>query len=690
MRTLFYMAVLSGLLVGIATVAAQEHTYPIGTVIAPDGNNVPTRPQQKLFYKWAAQIGLNAIEHEQMPVAGGYFDWGLIQPTPDTWRWEPYDASVEDSEEAGLDVYLEIFTYRGLPQWLYDKYPDAYMMTPLGGSDTLTPVKRDDKLDLNAFPSLAHPGFSAAAESYARTIAKRYRDRKRVRGYLIAEELGLPGIWPYLNYYGIDFSPAVRDAYHARLKQKFSTIDALNKAWDTPGRYQSFDQVVWRKGWSHEPKQYRGEWLEYYLTLQQVVADHHNRLARAIREEDPDAIIMVSDFQPMVNRVGHGSYAALLTDIDAFAFKSYWNDTRMQTDFCTGITGGNKQVWCTNFSEAETTRGDETHPKRYMLPEYVARQFWPSYARGLDGLFAFIFMPTQAEKMSLTEPRENGTIAPIPAIHTLGALAEFMNGLGKELTAFTPEAAHVVVHDPNVTFIGQHWDHADATKVREKWFSETAAISAYQTTFDDMAKLNRRFTVSTETTIAQHVDDPQTKLLCLAGNDLFTESTATAVKRWLTAGKPAIIDERTGTLDDLSRPTDWLGKLRNGSNVLVLRGNRWDRDPAERARLETFTAKHLPLRYSEASGKDHTTFTVDYLDAADGRELAIITRRGTSGRLGDELSINLKWDRSHSGLKLLDPSAVPSRVVQGWTISTATESTVTLQAFQDALLVIAK
>jgi hypothetical protein len=670
-----------------ASVGGQEFTYPIGTVIAPDGNNIPSREQQQFHYRWAARQGINAIEHEIMPVSGGYFDWAFTCPTRDTFNWVAYDGVVEDAEASNLDVYLEVFTMRGVPDWIADGRPELYMHTPLAGADTPTPVMRDSKLDINSVPSFAHPEYIAAVDKYVRAIAKRFKDRKRVRGYIIAEEIGLPGVWPAGNYYGIDFSPAMRDLFHARLKAKYGSVEAMNEAWGHQGRYKSFSEVVWRSGWSHSPKQFRGEWMEYYQALQQAYADHHNRVARAIKEEDPDALIMVSDFQPMVNRVGHGAHAALFTEIDAFGFKSYWNDTRMQADFTTGIVGGKKQLWCTNFSEAATTRGEN---KRFMNSEYVRRQFWPAYARGLDGLFLFNWMPQQMEMMSLLDPSIEGSLDTIAAIQTVRTLREFMDAFGKELSAYRPEAPSVVVHDPNLTFIAQHWDYADPTKVREKWFSETPATAAYQTSLDDLAALNRRFTISTESTLADQLSNPATKLLIAAGTDVIDPDAFEQIERWIESGRPIVVDERTGKFDTLSREVNKLQQYHGRENVLTLLGDRWDRDPAQRARLAEFVSKHVPLRYSSHNAAGPEVFTVDYMFAEDGSELAIITRRGPQGRPENGLNITLDWRKPHATLKVLDPFATVSRRSATVQASHPSKPVVQIEGFQDVLIVIGR
>ena len=163
-----------------------------------------------------------------LAVANGYLNWGNAQPEPERFYWDAYDGTVSDAQEVGMEVMLQLGTWRSPPGWIFERYPDSYFQTPLAGADELTLVQYDPQLDIPSLVSLAHPQVLEAAERFARTIAARYRGRETVRGYIIGEESGLCGVWPFLNYYGIDFSPAMARAYHEHLERRFGTVENLN------------------------------------------------------------------------------------------------------------------------------------------------------------------------------------------------------------------------------------------------------------------------------------------------------------------------------------------------------------------------------------------------------------------------------------------------------------------------------
>ena len=691
--TLIIFAAAAGFHATVATAAPAEDSYPIGAVIASGGGSgVPTEEQQDFHLRWARRQGINIFETELTAVARGWLNWGSVHVAPDRIRWDAYDLLVDDTEQAGLEVMLTLGTWRMPPAWLFEEYPDCYMHTPLGGGDELTKTVHDPDLDFPALASVAHPAVLKGSVEFARKTARRFRDRDGVRGYIIADEIGLCNVWPMVNYYGIDFSPAMRDAYHRHLKRKFGSIDKLNAAWGHPGRYQAFRDILWRREWAHEPSQYRGEWLEYYLCLQQVFADLHNQVADAIHEEDPDALVMISDYQTIGSRVGHGSYPALMQSIDAVAYKSYWHDQRMSTDFCAGISGG-KQVWCTNFSEKETTTGP-VEQQRYMEARYVRRQFWAAFAHGLRGAFFWYWTPREPDgiqKMALHRPLDDGSMEPINAIGSVGKLSRFLTDWWPRLRAFEPEAPRVTVVDPNLTFIGQFWNHADPNAVRAQWVG-TSAISRYATVMNLMGDYDRRFTVSTEKDLPRRIKNGDVEVLCLTGPDHLPRETSKAVREWIEQGGTAILDDQAGRYSLLGEEIDALAGILSSDHVLRLTGVHWDEDDDQKTQIRRFLDNHLPQSYRRVDGSPHPedVVTVDRMQAADGRELAVVVRRTAVGRPGDRLEIQVDWSRPHSKFTFLDPFAVVDVETKSMDESPTEQSRLTLAGYQDVILVLAE
>ena len=692
-RRILVWGLMGGILGAAACAAYAEDTYPIGAVIASGGGSAkPTEAQQDFYLRWARRQGFNIFETELTAVARGWLNWAAVHPAPDQTVWDSYDQLVDDAERIGLDVIPNLGTWRAPPAWLFEDCPDCYMHTPLGGGDELTPVVHDPEMDIPAFASVAHPDVLEGGVRFARDAARRFRDRDRVRGYIIAEEIGLCNVWPMVNYYGIDFSPSMRDAYHRHLEQKFGSIEKLNAAWGHPDRYQAFDEILWRSDWAREPAQYRGEWLEYYQCLQQVFADYHNRVADAIHEEDPDALVMVSDYQKTGSRIGHGAYIPLMTSIDAVAYKSYWNDQRMQADFCAGY-GGGKEVWCSNFSEKETTTGP-FEQQRYMEARYVRRQFWAAFGHGLDGLFLWYWTPLETEgirKMGLHRPLEDGSMEPIDAIGAASRIARFMTEWWPQLRAFEPEAPRVTVVDPNLTFIAQFWNHADLNKLRTFWVG-TPASARYETSMNLLAEVDRRFTIATEDDLPRRLDAGEVEVLCLTGPDHLPREISKAVRGWIEGGGTAILDDQAGRFSPLSEEINALAGIVSSDRVLLLSGVHWDRDATQREQIRRFLDDRLPQSYRLADGSSHPedAVTVDRMQAPDGRELAVVVRRTAVGRPDDRLEILVDWRRDHAKFTTFDPFAVVDVMSERAEETATQQASVTLAGYQDVVLVLAE
>ncbi len=673
---------------GCCTLHADR--YPLGVVIAPELGALPSVERQQFHYQWARRAGANVIEHENTPLALGFSGWPDIETAQGVFDWSAFDQAVADADAADLDVYLEIVTWRNPPQWLFAAHPDAYMMTPLGGGNTLTPVIRDPVLDNSTLASPAHPAMVQGAADFAAAVAARYANHPRVRGYIIAEEFGLPAVWPPTNYYGIDFAPAMRDAYHAYLAQKYVTIGALNTAWGHPGRYAAFIEVLWQMGWAHDPTNYRGEWLDYYLCLQEVFAEFFNEMARAIHTADPDAVVMTSDFLTTNNRVGHGAWMPLFNEVDAVAYKSFWRDQRQLADYCAGLSDG-KAVWCSNFSEKETTSGLPEN-KRVQSPQYVRREFWAAFARGLQGAFLWLWTPDQPEKMSLLDLDPDGTLTEIPAVHAMGQLSDFLELWWPSLERFSPEPARILVHDANTALIGSFWDFADPNPTWAQWDTQIPVAQAYDAQLLFLAESNRRFTMSWDDVLAQRLSPIGHDVLCLAGNHNMTPGVVQTVRDWILSGGPAILDDRTGKFDPLGNTVNALADLFGLPHVLVLQGISWYSNPAETARIATFLDQYAPLPYvlTQPAVDPDDLLTVERMEAPNGDELAVVSRRGTSGTIADRLDFTLRWRRGHGSFTVIDPFArgPAADFMPPW--APGDESFVTLEGYQDVLLILAE
>lgn len=676
----------------LAATPLSAAEYPLGAVAAPAASGRPSPEQQGFHYRWLRHAGLSCVQNEAQGVAGGWLTWDFAEPEPGRYRWDAFESVVRDAEAAGIDAVLQVYSWRGVPPWVYEQHPDAYMHTPLGGSNELHRVVHDEVLDIPRMPCIAHPAIVEGAAAFVRALATHFRDRTGVKGYFIGDEFGLNNVWPPANYYGIDFAPAMVRQFQQRLEERFGSVAALNETWDCPERYAAFDEITWNDRWPREPAAYRNEWITYYAFLQERFADLHNRLAREIHAADPDALVIASGYELIGYRIGHGAYLPRLTEVDAVAYKSYWHDNRLFVDWCAGISG-DKQVWCSNWSERETTTGPVAE-QRYQQARYLRTQFWPAYARGLDGLFLWIWsaaMPDAVQRMNLLDPQADGSLDTIGAVTSVGRLSAFLRRYYPELARFRPRPPRVAVLDPNLTYIATFWEQTDPDAIRGQHRGEHPTFEMYRGAIDVLVDLNLRFTVQTDETTDEQAADEAFALRVATGCDYLPAHIAERLQRWADERRSLVIDSATGRYNERAQQVDALAGLAGRSNVLVLTEN-WATDNTERDRLENWIRTLIPSphRIVASPAQPGAGPTIDLMEDDDGAELAVITRRGRRGHADDRFTVRIAWARPHGRIRAVDPFAARPDPVDFSSNTMQTDTEVALEGFQDVLLVLAE
>ncbi len=139
------------------------------------------------------------------------FSWAKIQPSEDEYYFDELDEIVEMLSKENYDIVLATST-GAMPAWLYKKYPEVARTDYEG-----RPHKFGQRH--NACPN--SPVFQKYAKALAEQLAKRYGDNKHVTCWHISNEYG-----------GECYCENCEKAFRVWLKNKYKTIEALNKAWN--------------------------------------------------------------------------------------------------------------------------------------------------------------------------------------------------------------------------------------------------------------------------------------------------------------------------------------------------------------------------------------------------------------------------------------------------------------------------
>ena len=157
----------------------------------------------------------------------GDLSWDSFEPSQGKFTFEWFDSIMDKMHAAGIQVILDI---PGLPAptWLHRAYPGVDIVAQDG--TRLPPAER-------YMDNISDPNYIREVGAMADALMKRYAHHPAVIAVGYDNEIG--------NGF-MSYSEADRQRFITWLKQKYGTIDALNKAWATQRwsrRLNNFEDV---------------------------------------------------------------------------------------------------------------------------------------------------------------------------------------------------------------------------------------------------------------------------------------------------------------------------------------------------------------------------------------------------------------------------------------------------------------
>ena len=204
----------------------------------------------------------------------GESSWGVLEPSDGRFDFDWLGRVLDRAHKAGIKVVIGTPTY-SIPAWLYKKHPEIQVKQP--GQPRYT-------YGLRQMTDLTHPVYRRYAERIIRKLVGRFRDHPAVIGYQLDNE----------THHSGTADARVQAAFRERLRQRFVTPDALNKAWGLNywgQRINSFDEVPPREG-ALNPG-YRLEWERFE---QAIVTDFLSWQAAIVRELKRPGQFITHDF----------------------------------------------------------------------------------------------------------------------------------------------------------------------------------------------------------------------------------------------------------------------------------------------------------------------------------------------------------------------------------------------------------
>lgn len=156
------------------------------------------------------------------------FAWAAMEPEEGRYDFAWLDRSVALAEKHGLKVIMCTPTPTP-PAWLTEKHPDVLIVNENGVT-----IHHGTRQHV----SWSNDIYIEYVEKIVAELGRRYGNHPTVIGWQIDNEPG--------HYDAYDYSNNAQQKFRLWLKEKYGTIDALNKTWGAAfwsETYQTFDQV---------------------------------------------------------------------------------------------------------------------------------------------------------------------------------------------------------------------------------------------------------------------------------------------------------------------------------------------------------------------------------------------------------------------------------------------------------------
>jgi beta-galactosidase len=201
-----------------STLEVNPQQLYIGANYHPHDNKNPDKIKQDIELMKAA--GLNVVRM-------GHLAWDSYEPSEGKFDFGWFDMVMDMMNKAGIRVILDI-AIRPAPIWLHHKYPSIDIVDVNG--DVQYPNHR-------YMEDIGDPMYQQYAIRYTDSLTKHY------------------GKYPALLAFGIDnesgdgrisYSETARQRFIAWLKNKYTNLDNLNKAWATQRwsrRINQFEEI---------------------------------------------------------------------------------------------------------------------------------------------------------------------------------------------------------------------------------------------------------------------------------------------------------------------------------------------------------------------------------------------------------------------------------------------------------------
>lgn len=284
-------------------------------------------PEQWPEEIWAEDMRLLKKAHIDI-VTLNVFSWASLQPSENEYHFEKLDKIMELVKENGLQVCLATST-GAHPAWMAKKYPDILRVEFDGR-------KRKFGGRHNSCPN--SPTYRKYSVRLAEKIAECYKDYDNIVAWHISNEFG-----------GECYCENCEKAFRVWLKDRYKTIEELNRAWNTSfwgHTFYDWDEIVLpnllSEHFEYERTQFQGISIDYRRFNSESLQNCYKREYDAIKKITPD-IPVTTNLMGFYKTLDYKKWAG---EMDFVSWDNYpANEDKpaqiaMSHDLMRGIKGG--------------------------------------------------------------------------------------------------------------------------------------------------------------------------------------------------------------------------------------------------------------------------------------------------------------------------------------------------------------
>ena len=208
------------------TVQQREPFVPIGVWYGGGTARAPMVVREPAAERDRWQRDLQTIRELGFNSVRTWADWATAEPVRGQYHLAALDQLLTLADQNGLKVIVQLYT-DSAPDWLGRRYPDASFVTDQGA-----------RIGSQAAPGycLDHPGVREDMAAFIAAVSARAATHPSFYGVDVWSEPHIVN-WVWFNTpVEFCFCPHTQRRFREWLREKYATLDALNRAW-----YRTFD-----------------------------------------------------------------------------------------------------------------------------------------------------------------------------------------------------------------------------------------------------------------------------------------------------------------------------------------------------------------------------------------------------------------------------------------------------------------